>query len=54
MTDIKIKLSKPLITHSGEQTELTLRTPTVKSFRIYGDPIQIKVSKEGETQFEYR
>ena len=53
MTDIIVKLSKPLITHNGEHTELNLRTPTVRSFRQYGDPVRMYVTKEGSTKFDY-
>lgn len=32
MPDVKVKLSRPLITHQGEQREITLREPTARDY----------------------
>jgi hypothetical protein len=49
-------LSRPLKTHSGEITKLTLREPTAGAFIDYGEPFSLKTrfDKEGEPDgFEF-
>lgn len=51
-------LSRPIKTHSGELTELTIQEPTARAFVIYGDPFTLKPVKgdDGESagvQFVY-
>jgi len=52
MTTETFKLSRPLKTHNGELTELTLQEPTMRSFIAHGDPFKIKPAKveEGEPE----
>ena len=42
MTTETFKLSRPLKTHNGEVTELTLREPTARSFIEHGEPFVLK------------
>jgi len=45
---VTVRLTKPIITHKGELTEITLREPTVKSYLKAGrDPFQIRPSADG-------
>jgi hypothetical protein len=52
------KLSRPIKTHSGELSELTLQEPTARAFVTYGEPFTLKPVKgeDGEpsgVQFVY-
>jgi hypothetical protein len=52
------KLSRPIKTHSGDLTELTLQEPSARSFVNYGEPFTLKPVKadDGEpagVQFVY-
>jgi hypothetical protein len=55
--DTSVALSKPLTTHNGELSKLTLREPTARSFFEHGEPFKTRVGKsaDGETtlDFEY-
>lgn len=50
MTTETFKLSRPLKTHSGEVSEITMREPTGKSFIDHGEPFTLKprVDANGE------
>jgi hypothetical protein len=39
-----VKLSRPLKTHDGDKTVLTLREPTAKLFFDYGEAFKVKVT----------
>lgn len=39
------KLSRPLKTHNGELTELTIQEPTARAFVTYGEPFTLKPVK---------
>jgi hypothetical protein len=49
MSDNKFKLSKPLLTHSGELSELTLTEPTARLFVANGSPFTVinKINPDG-------
>jgi hypothetical protein len=38
-----VTLSKPLKTHSGEVTSLTLKEPEARSFFTHGEPFKVRV-----------
>jgi hypothetical protein len=42
MTTETFTLSRPLKTHNGELTALTLQEPTARAFIDYGDPFTLK------------
>ncbi len=52
MTTETFKLSRPLKTHNGEITELTLQEPTARAFVIYGDPFKLKPIKNEDGESE--
>jgi hypothetical protein len=39
------KLSRPIKTHNGELTELTIQEPTARAFVNYGEPFTLKTVK---------
>ena len=43
MSGNKFKLSKPIQTHGGEVSELTLREPTARSFMNHGEPFKVRI-----------
>lgn len=45
MTTETFKLSRPLKTHNGELTALTLQEPTIRSFVVHGEPFTLKPVK---------
>ena len=58
MTTETFKLSRPLKTHNGDLTELTIQEPTARAFVNYGEPFALKTVKgeDGEAvgvQFVY-
>jgi hypothetical protein len=58
MTTETFKLSRPLKTHNGDLTELTIQEPTARAFVNYGEPFALKTLKgeDGEpvgVQFVY-
>lgn len=56
MTDTQIvKLSRPIKTHSGEVSEITLKEPTARSFFTHGEPFKVKVltDDKGESLIDF-
>jgi hypothetical protein len=55
MTDDTVTLSKPLKTHNGDLSKLTLREPTARYFFEYGEPFKTRVGKnaDGETTLDF-
>jgi hypothetical protein len=43
-----IKLSKPIKTHDGELSALTLKAPTARSFIAHGEPFKVRFVTEGD------
>jgi hypothetical protein len=48
MSNTTVKLSKPIKTHDGELTELTLKAPTARSFINHGEPFKVRFVTEGD------
>ena len=49
-----VTLSKPLKTHSGEVTTITLKEPTAKSFFDHGEPFKVRVTgDDGDERVEF-
>lgn len=55
MTDISektVSLIKPIVTHKGEVSELTLREPTAGAFVKHGQPFKVRV-KDGDFELDF-
>lgn len=48
--DNTVKLSKPLKTHAGEVSTLTLQEPTARSFIEHGEPFKMKVTRDDKDE----
>ncbi len=48
-----VTLSKPLKTHNGETTSITLKEPTARLFFEYGEPFKIKPDSDGNLETTY-
>ncbi len=51
--ETEFKLSKPLRTHKGEVSTLTLKEPTARSFVTRGEPFKVKINAEGNAEFDF-
>lgn len=50
---MEFTLSKPLKTHKGDVSTLTLKEPTARSFVNHGEPFKVKITGEGNAEFEF-
>jgi len=50
-----VKLSRPLKTHAGEVSEITLKEPTARSFFSHGEPFKVRVLSDdkGESLVDF-
>jgi hypothetical protein len=50
-----VKLSRPLKTHGGEVSEITLKEPLARSFFNHGEPFKVKVltDDKGESLVDF-
>lgn len=53
--DTTVTLSKPLRTHNGDISKLTLKEPTARSFFEHGEPFKTRVGKDanGDTTLDF-
>ena len=49
---ITVPLSKPIITHAGETTEIVLNEPTAGTFIKHGEPFNVR-SRNGVVEFDF-
>jgi hypothetical protein len=50
-----VKLSRPLKTHGGDVSEITLKEPTARSFFSHGEPFKVRVLSDdkGESHVDF-
>jgi hypothetical protein len=50
---MQVKLSKPLVTHKGEVSEIELKEPTCASFVKHADPFKITWDEAGRASYDF-
>jgi hypothetical protein len=50
---MKVTLSKPLLTHSGNVTELELKEPTCESFLKHKEPFKLSFDKDDKPIYDF-